>query len=131
MYSTAIELLSKKSDKLFCMFIALKNLGKDLEEQVNIQAKKNKNIHIQKKDDGDNLKNRSSCLLEVICKKCAQKCFAYINRKTPVSAFLQTKPLAEVLRFYSKETPAHTKDVFKTHLNIYNRTFMRKYRRNN
>ena len=38
------------------MFIALKNLGKVLEEQVNIQAKKNKNIHIQKKDDGDNLK---------------------------------------------------------------------------
>ena len=67
------------------MFIALKNLGKVLEEQVNIQAKKNKNIHIQKKDDGDNLKNRSSCLLEVICEKCAQKCFAYINRKTPVS----------------------------------------------
>ena len=49
MYSTAIELLSKKSDKLFCMFIALKNLGKVLEEQVNIEAKKNKSIQIQKK----------------------------------------------------------------------------------
>ena len=31
------------------MFIALKNLGKVFEEQVNIEAKKNKSIHIQKK----------------------------------------------------------------------------------
>ena len=47
----------------------------------------------------------------------------YQQENTGVGTFLQIKPLAEVLRFYSKETPAHTKDVFRTHLNIYNGTF--------
>ena len=44
----------------------------------------------------------------------------YQQENTGVGTFLQIKPLAEVLRFYSKETPAHTKDVFRT-ANLYNK----------
>ena len=51
------------------------------------------------------------------------------QENTGVGAFLQIKPQPEALRLYSKETLAHIKGVFKTHLNIYDGAFMQKYRR--
>ena len=42
----------------------------------------------------------------------------YQQESTGVRAFLKIKPQAESLQLYLKETQAHTRDMFRTHLNI-------------